>query len=290
MELQAFESAIEGFGVLGLRVSQAGESLIHRTWDDECRRNIYSASKSVTACAVGFAVQEGLLKLSERLVDAFAGDLPAYVSDALAAATVRDLLTMCLGQPEAGMMGGQRPLYATDDWVKLSLALPFTDKPGEKFVYNNVGPYLAGVLVQRRAGCTLVDYLTPRLFAHMGIQRPTWESDPRGMTFGAGGLFWTLSELHRFGQFCLQRGQWNGRQLLSAEWMRESTSRQVDNGGDGYGYLFWRGAQNSYRADGMYGQLSIVFEDKDAVISVVAECREVDKLFDAIFAHLVPQL
>ena len=290
MDLRKFESAIEGLGVLGIRVSQGGELIAQRSWDEECRRNIYSASKSVTSCAVGFAVQEGLVKLSEKLVDAFPDDLPAHVGDCLAAATVRDLLTMCLGQREAALMGGQRPLYAQRDWVKLSLALPFEDAPGTKFVYNNVGPYLAGVLVQRRAGCTLVDYLTPRLFAHMGIQRPTWETDPQGMTFGAGGLFWTLTELHAFGQFCLQRGAWNGRRLLDGDWIDQCASKQVDNGADGYGYLFWRGANNSYRADGKYGQLSIVFPDRDAVISAVAECRQVEKLMDAIHAHLVPQL
>lgn len=290
MDLKEFESAIEGLGVLGIRISQGGELIAQRSWDEECRRNIYSASKSVTSCAVGFAVQEGLVKLSEKLVDAFPDDLPAHVGDCLAAATVRDLLTMCLGQREAALMGGQRPLYAQRDWVKLSLALPFEDAPGTKFVYNNVGPYLAGVLVQRRAGCTLVDYLTPRLFAHMGIQRPTWETDPQGMTFGAGGLFWTLTELHAFGQFCLQRGAWNGRRLLDGDWIDQCASKQVDNGADGYGYLFWRGANNSYRADGKYGQLSIVFPDRDAVISAVAECRQVEKLMDAIHAYLVPQL
>lgn len=290
MDLRKFESAAEGLGVLGIRVSQGGELIAQRSWDEECRRNIYSASKSVTSCAVGFAVQEGLVKLSEKLVDAFPDDLPAHVGDCLAAATVRDLLTMCLGQREAALMGGQRPLYAQRDWVKLSLALPFEDAPGTKFVYNNVGPYLAGVLVQRRAGCTLVDYLTPRLFHHMGIQRPTWETDPQGMTFGAGGLFWTLTELHAFGQFCLQRGAWNGRRLLDGDWIDQCAAKQVDNGADGYGYLFWRGANNSYRADGKYGQLSIVFPDRDAVISAVAECRQVEKLMDAIHAHLVPQL
>ena len=290
MDLRKFESAIESLGVLGIRVSQGGELIAQRSWDEECRRNIYSASKSVTSCAVGFAVQEGLVKLSEKLVDAFPDDLPAHVGDCLAAATVRDLLTMCLGQREAALMGGQRPLYAQRDWVKLSLALPFEDAPGTKFVYNNVGPYLAGVLVQRRAGCTLVDYLTPWLFHHMGIQRPTWETDPQGMTFGAGGLFWTLTELHAFGQFCLQRGAWNGRRLLDGDWIDQCASKQVDNGADGYGYLFWRGANNSYRADGKYGQLSIVFPDRDAVISAVAECRQVEKLMDAIHAHLVPQL
>lgn len=290
MELQGFENKARPIGVLGVKISQGGEVIAHKTWDEECRRNVYSASKSVTSCAVGFAVQEGLLSLEERLVDAFAQDLPETVSENLERATVRDLLTMCLGQARGELMGAQRPLYQERDWVKLALSFPFTDAPNTKFVYNNVGPYLAGMLVQRRSGCDLVSYLTPRLFEHLGITRPTWETDPLGHTFGAGGLFLTLSELHTFGQFYLQNGQWNGRQLLDPAWVKASTSKLVENGAYGYGYLFWGGEQNTFRADGKYGQLSILCREKDAVITVVAECREGAALNRAIFDELYPQL
>ena len=239
---------------------------------------------------MGFAVQEGLLSLEERLVDAFAQDLPETVSENLERATVRDLLTMCLGQARGELMGAQRPLYQERDWVKLALSFPFTDAPNTKFVYNNVGPYLAGMLVQRRSGCDLVSYLTPRLFEHLGITRPTWETDPLGHTFGAGGLFLTLSELHTFGQFYLQNGRWKDRQLLDPAWVKASTSKQVENGAYGYGYLFWGGEQGTFRADGKYGQLSILCREKDAVITVVAECREGSALNRAIFDELYPQL
>lgn len=290
MDLEKFSAAAEAIGVLGLKVSQHGTVIAHKTWDEECRRNVYSASKSVTSCAVGFAVQEGLLSLEERLVDAFPQDLPEAISENLERATVRDLLTMCLGQEHGELMGAQRPLYKERNWVKLALSFPFTDAPNTKFVYNNVGPYLAGVLVQRRSGCDLVSYLTPRLFEHLGIVRPTWEIDPLGRTFGAGGLFLTLSELHTFGQFYLQNGQWNGKQLLDSEWVKASTSKQVDNGAYGYGYLFWGGEQGTFRADGKYGQLSILCRDKDAVITVVCECRDGAALNRAIFDQLYPQL
>ena len=290
MELHGFENKARPIDVLGVKISQGGEVIAHKTWDEECRRNVYSASKSVTSCAVGFAVQEGLLSLEERLVDAFAQDLPETVGENLEKATVRDLLTMCLGQARGELMGAQRPLYQERDWVKLALSFPFTDAPNTKFVYNNVGPYLAGMLVQRRSGCDLVSYLTPRLFEHLGITRPTWETDPLGHTFGAGGLFLTLSELHTFGQFYLQNGLWNGRQLLSPAWVKESTTKQVENGQQGYGYLFWGGPQGTFRADGKYGQLSILCREKDAVITVVAECRDVPSLMDAIFDELYPQL
>lgn len=101
---------------------------------------------------MGFAVQEGLISLDEKLTDAFAGDIPENPDENLKKATVRDLLTMCLGQESGHLMGEQRPLYKEDDWVKMVLSIPFVYEPGTHFVYNNVGPYLAGILVQRRSG------------------------------------------------------------------------------------------------------------------------------------------
>ncbi len=287
MDLSKFVKEAARLGVLGVKVTQ-GERLVGE-WlsEGECRRNIYSASKSVTSCAVGFAVQEGLLSLDEKLTDAFARDLPPVVDENLQKATVRDLLTMCLGQAEGCLMGTQRPLYEEDDWVRLALAVPFAYEPGTRFVYNNAGPYLAGILVQRRAGCNLVSYLTPRLFSHLGIQRPTWETDPLGNTFGAGGLFLTLSELHKFGLFYLHKGVWNGRRLLSREWIEESTRQQ---GAAPYGYLFWRGEYNSFRADGKYSQLAIVLPDREAAITIVAECRKSAELLDAVYREICPQL
>ncbi len=287
MDLGKFVEIAEPIGVLGVKATQGDELIGQWHLEPECRRNVYSASKSFTSCAVGLAVQEGLLSLDEKLTDAFSEDLPESVNENLEKATVRDLLTMCLGQEKPFLMGEQRPLYEENDWVKMSLAQPFVYEPGTHFVYNNAGPYLAGVLVQRRAGCDLVSYLTPRLFGHLGIRRPTWETDPIGYTFGAGGLFLTLTELHRFGLFYLHEGEWNGRKILSSEWIKESTSQQTTAP---YGYLFWRGKYNSYRADGKYCQFSIVFPDKDAVISMVSECRKPDILMDAIYEELYPQL
>ena len=80
---------------------------------------------------------------------------------------------MCFGLEKGSLMGEQRPFYEEDNWVKISLTIPFKYNPGTHFVYNNVGPYLAGILVQRRFGCDLVSYLTPRLFSKLGIKRPT---------------------------------------------------------------------------------------------------------------------
>lgn len=290
MDLTAFERKAEELRVLGVMVSQRGEEIARRMWDGVCRRNIYSASKTYTALAVGIAIREGLVSLEEKLVDAFPKELPALVSENLRKATVRDLLTMCLGQEKPFLMGEGRYLLEADDWVREALAQPFTCEPDTHFVYNNVGPYLAGILVQRRCGCDLVSYLMPRLFEPMGIKRPTWETDPLGQTFGAGGLMLTLPEMHKLGLLFEQKGRWHGRQLIPEAWIDACSRKQVDNGREGYGYLMWRGEHNSYRADGKYGQLSIVFPDKEAVISVQCECRDTGKLLRAIYDDLYPQL
>ena len=279
MDIAKFIEKAEKLNVLGIKVTQNDELVAEWHSEGECRRNIYSATKSFTSCAVGFAVQEGLISLDEKLTEAFSKDMPDFIYDNLKKATVRDLLTMCLGQEQGNLMGEQRPLYEEDDWVKMSLSIPFKYEPGTNFVYNNVGPYLAGILVQRRAGCDLVSYLTPRLFLHLGIKRPTWETDPLGNSFGAGGLFLTLSELHKFGLFYLNKGKWNDRQILSEKWIEESTSASDT---EKYGYLFWRGEHNSFRADGKYSQISMVLPDKNAVISLVAECRKGEELMRAV--------
>ena len=181
--------------------------------------------------------------------------------------------------------------------MRYTLSRPFTFTPGEKFVYNNAGPYLMGVLIQRRAGCDLVSYLMPRLFAPLRITRPMWEQDPLGYTFGAGGLFLNCTELHRFGQFCLQLGNWEGKQLLDSDYLKEATKKQQENGdgtgygGSGYGYLFWRGEHNSARADGKYGQLSILLPEKDSVITLLAEKPGSPRpLHDMVWQCLYPQL
>ena len=280
MNREEFDRAAQEYRVLNIIVRRDGETVFRADYDGEIRRNQYSVTKSFTSAAVGIAQKEGLLSLDERLTDAFRDDLPAHVSENLRQATVRDLLTMCLGQDRGFLMGEQRPFLPETDWVKYSLALPFAHAPGTVFQYNNVGPYLAGVLVQCRAGCTLNRYLTPRLFAPLGIIAPTWETDPMGYSFGAGGLFLCVSELLRFGELLLAGGKWNGRQLIPADYIAEASSKQVENGGEGYGYLFWRGAHNTYRADGKYGQYAIVLPDDNAVIAVNAECRPQHLLLD----------
>lgn len=290
LNLERIEQQAESLRLLGLVVSQGGETLENRHWDTPCRRIVFSVSKSFTSCAVGFAIQEGLLRLEERLADILPEALPEHPGPNLFRATLRDALTMCLGQEKGFLMGAQRVELEEDDWAKAALRLPFAYAPGTHFVYSNVGPYLAGLAVQKRACCNLVDYLLPRLFTPLGIKRPTWEVDPLNRTFGASGLMLALPELHKLGLLYLQHGRWEDRQLLSPDWIGESSRKQVENGEDGYGYLFWRGKYGSFRADGLYGQYSIVIPEKEAVITTTAENRQQKQMLNFLLDEIYPQL
>ncbi|MFW2499814.1 serine hydrolase domain-containing protein [Clostridium diolis] len=286
--LRPFIESAENLRITNIIIYQNGERIAEHHWDEEIRRNQYSASKSFTATAVGIAISEGMFSLEDKVLKYFEQDAPKNPSENLKNLTVRDLLTMSIGHDKGYLMGGERPFLSELNWVKYVLNQKIVYVPGETFVYNNAGPYLAGVLIQKLAKCDLVEYLMPRLFEPLGIIRPTWETDPQGLTFGAGGLTLTVSDMAKFGQLYLQEGTWNGKQLISKQWVYEATKKQMDTHwkkdvGEGYGYLFWRGRHDSFRADGKYGQYSIVLKDKNAVIAVNAECREQQKILDCIW-------
>jgi len=297
--LDDFSEKADQLRIMAIVVRQNGEVIAEKFYDDETRTNQFSTSKSFASCAVGFAVQEGLLSLDEKVVDCFPKELPQNPDSNLEKMTLRHLMTMSIGHSEGYLMWDQRVYLPTDeDWVKYSLALPLPYMPGEKFCYCNTGPYLMGILVQRRSGCrNLVDYLMPRLFEPLGIYRPTWETDNEGYTFAASGLFLTTRELSRFIQIYLDGGVYGGRRLISKEWIDESKKCHVkDSDGpgpdymQGYGYYFWRGPNDSYRTDGRHGQFGYIFEKQNATIAINAECREQQDIHDHMWATVFSKL
>ena len=257
---------------------------------------MFSVSKSFTSTAIGLAIGEGRLTLDGLVVDLLPDDLPAHVDPHLAALTVRHLLTMTTGHATdtVSLVDGA----PSDNWARTILAQPLEFAPGTHFVYNSGASYLLSAIVQRLTGERLLDYLTPRLFDPLGIVGATWESCPRGIDAGGWGLSLTTEQLACFGQLLLQRGEWNGTQLVPAEWIDETTSMQVDTSGtehdldgrQGYGYQFWRNRPAGYRADGAFGQLCLVLPEKDAVIVLTAALLTAQPALDLVWKHLLPAL
>ena len=239
------------------------------------KHTIYSASKTFTSMAVGVTIDEGLLNLNDKVVSFFPDKVPDTISDNLAAMTVRDLLTMTSGvKPDWSMRD------TSTDWVKDWLAKTVVDKPGTHFQYDSMCTFMLSAIVQRVTGRTLLDYLNEKLLAPMQCQNAEWEMSPDGINTGGWGLRVDTETMAKLGQLLLNKGNWKGRQLISAAYVEEACSRLNDGGADitmpstdgnqGYGFQVWQNKwPGSFRADGAFGQYSVVIPEYDLVVVIM---------------------
>jgi CubicO group peptidase (beta-lactamase class C family) len=256
---------------------------------------LYSLSKSFTSTAVGFAVAEGKLSLDDTVLKFFPDQAPALPSKNLLAMRVRDLLRMSSGQRADDISGF--PFTANVDLVKAFLELPVPDVPGTHFVYNTPGTYMLSAIVQKATGQTVLDYLRPRLFGPLGMGSPRWDASAQGISLGGIGLNIRTEDIARFGQLYLQKGRWQGRQLLPAAWIEEATSMQTANGSDpesdwnqGYGYQFWRCRHGFFRGDGAFGQFCIVMPQYDTVVALTSGTGDLQGVLNLVWEKIVPAL
>jgi len=263
----------------------------------DLKHTLYSLSKSFTATAVGFAKAEGKLKLTDKVISFFPDRLPDTVSANLKELDVKDLLTMSVGQEPD-------PTFATiqtDDWVKTFLATPVKYEPGSRFLYNTMATYMLSAIVQKTTGQKVVDYLQPRLFGPLGISGIDWETDLNGVSTGGWGLRLKTEDIAKFAQLFLQKGKWNGKQVLPAGWAEEASTahiiqhpqysqakRDSSDWEQGYGYQMWRCRHNAFRGDGAFGQYAIVIPEHDAVIAITSETVDMQGELNLIWSILLP--
>lgn len=250
---------------------------------------LYSLSKSFTSTAVGLAVAEGRLSLEDEVIKFFPDDAPVEPSNNLKAMRVRDLLRMNTGHET------EPPRPPDQSWKKAFLSHPVRFKPGTHFLYNTSATYMLAAIVEKVTGMALVDYLQPRLFDPLGIARPNWDKSPEGITLGGYGLSVRTEDIARFGQLYLQKGRWQGKQLLPESWVAEATSFQTSNGSNpksdwdqGYGYQFWRCRHGAYRGDGAFGQYCIVLPQQDAVIAITGGLGDMQAVLNVVWDKLLP--
>jgi len=287
-------------------------SVIYSHWQsegvDSVPHVLHSVSKTFTATAVGLAIADGKMALTDKVIDYFPDKLPAEVSENLKAMTVRDLLTMSCGHDEEP---SARNADTEQDWVTTFLAQPVVHEPGTFYLYNSLGTYMLSAIVQRVTGEKVVDYLTPRLFEPLHIDKPRWEESPQGINCGGWGLYLKTEDLAKMGQLLLQKGEWNGQQLIPAEWVAEMSKKQVEsiNPGtrieqaaergmtketsdwmQGYGYQMWRCRPGCFRADGARGQYIIVVPDKNAVIAITSNVEDLQGELNLVWSRILPIL
>jgi CubicO group peptidase (beta-lactamase class C family) len=251
---------------------------------------LYSLSKSFTSTAIGIAAAEGKLSVDDEVLKFFPDDAPAQPGDNLKAMRVSDLLRMSTGQQ------AEPPRRADEPWARTFLAHPVPFKPGTHFLYNTSATYMASAVVQKATGETVLDYLRPRLFEPLGIEGHSWEASPQGVTVGGYGLSVRTEDIAKFGQLYLQRGKWQGKQLVSEAWVDAATARQTSNGSSpasdwdqGYGYQFWR-SRHGYRGDGAFGQYCVVLPEQDAVIAITSGVRDMPAVLNLVWDKLLPSI
>lgn len=282
-------------GAYGVHVYAEGRGEVEHRFRSDDRVNLYSGSKTFTSLAVGIAADEGLLTLA----DPVAGFFPEVdrVAAGAEAVTIRDLLHMASGNTFTWFEPGQDQVR---DRAAAFLASELVAGPGERFEYSNGCTYMLGRIVEKVSGQDLRDYLVPRIFDPLGIDNPQWLRCPLGYSLGASGLHLRTSEFARVGRLMLQGGAWDGEQLVPADYVAAMHSdviatarRDVDpESALGYGYQVWLcSPDGAWRADGKYGQFSVVLPEQRAVVTITAHNElAANDLLRAAWEEILPLL
>ncbi len=225
----------------------------------------YSMCKSITGMAIGILIDDGVLTLDDRIGDIFSAYTGLF-NMFKKSITVRNLLEMSSGVEfnEAGAVSG-------NDWRRGFLESSLKFDPGTRFEYNSMNSYMLSAIVTEKTGKSLFDFCKERIFDPMGIKRVFWESCPQSITKGGWGLFMRAEDMAKLGQLYLQKGVWNGQQIVPGEWVEESSSQKINTGKDDrefYGYQIWINGdrKGDFAFNGMLGQNVFVYPDLDMVV------------------------
>lgn len=288
--VEALDTQIEGMH--GLMVLRHGTVIAEGWWTPyapERNHVLYSLSKSFTSTAVGFAVAEGKVSLDDKVLGFFPDDAPAEPSENLKAMRLRDLLSMSCGHETESPTG--KDVLSPETF----LAHPVPFEPGTHFKYNTAATFMCSAIVQKQTGQTVLDYLKPRLFEPLGIANPVWDTNFQGINLGGYGLRVRTGDIAKLGQLYLRKGEWNGKQLLPADWVERATSKQIANGSDansdwaqGYGFQFWRCRHGAFRGDGAFGQYCVVMPEQDMVVAITGGLGNMQGVLNILWDKLLP--
>ena len=253
-----------------------------RPFTPESMHTLYSCSKTFVGAAIGIAIAENRLRLTDRIATLLPEYLPQEISANLASITIRDLLTMSSGiTPDWDMRN------RGEHWITKYLSKEVST-PGTKFQYDSICSYLLSAIIQKVTGQTTLDYVNEKIFIPLHITKADWELSPEGFNTGGWGLRLQSESMMKFGLLILNKGKWNGNQLIPASWIEEMTAKQIEVGDEDYGYQMWLCDEpGAIRADGAYGQYIIVYPPKDMVV-VVTQCSLINGMIPRhiIYNHL----
>lgn len=286
----AVEKGYEYHSLMVIRHGKVAIEWYNEPYNKDTPQSVYSISKSFTSTAIGFAISEGLISLDTKLIDLFPEYPPKKPDERFEKLTIRNLLRMS---------SGKQPSFLSDkskiDWIEDYINSPWVFEPGEKFLYINENIFMLSAVINRVTGMSMREYLTPRLFEPLGIDFPFWETDRNGVEAGGWGLYLKTEDIAKLTLCYLQKGMYNGVQVIPENWTVEATKKQIDNnqnrpGTDasfGYGYCFWKNSidETSFRADGMFSQFGIGIPEYDAAVIVTSAVTDETGCLDFLFKY-----
>ncbi len=255
------------------------------------KHELYSVTKSFVSTLAGIAIDRGSIDgVGHPMADFFPGlafENPDPGKDAM---TLEDVLTMRSGLGWIETDSTFSELYQSPDWTKFMFDLPMAAAPGTTFYYCSGCSHLLSAAVQKATGMPTRDFAEQYLFQPLGITSVDWETDTAGIPIGGWGLSITPRDMAKLGYLFLRNGLWNGRQIVSAEWVKDATQKHTNTDGPlGYGYQWWiYPSLNAYAALGLYGQTIFVIPEKDLIIVTTAGMEGHDRIFQLIEEFIAP--
>jgi CubicO group peptidase (beta-lactamase class C family) len=278
--------------VLVIRHGYVVKEKFYPSFDAGSASEVYSCTKSFTSALVGIAIDKGYIADTSQPVLGFFPDRKFDATGSRKRAVkIEDLLTMSSGLGWVEGDATYRDMYASSvDWVKFVLDLPMVAAPGALFTYSSGNSHLLSAIIQKKTGMSTGDFARARLFGPLGIRDPFWERDPSGIPIGGWGLRLTPRDMAKLGYLYLHDGMWDGRQIVPAAWVRNSTRPHIQASGPlKYGYQWWISPLGHwYAALGRFGQSIFVAPSLDLVVVFTARIDSNEPEADLMVKYIMP--
>lgn len=268
---------------------------IYYPYDRRHPHNVASVTKSVMTTLIGIAADQGKLGLDQPVLQFFPGLAIAHRDARKERMTVRHLVSMtsglnCIGEHDEPTL---HQMNASPDWVKFTLDLEMVAEPGSTFSYCSPGMHLLSAVLQNATGMSMLDFARQNLFSPLGIKDVIWPRDPQGLNTGWGDLHLHPADAAKIGHLVLNHGMWDGRQIVSKNWVEQASRKQVSTyppWPDDYGYGWWIMKDieiPQFAASGRGGQKIAVFPTLGFVAVVNGSGVESGEVLDALGKALV---
>lgn len=299
-DIGSFLKAIQDSGIEfhSLMIVRHGHVIAEGWWSPYSpllKQQLYSLSKSFTSTAIGLCVDDGLITVDDPVIKFFPDDLPDDVSDNLRALKIKHLLTMSVGHDKDSIRIIEKSPQGIP-WARTFLSLPVVFEPGSRFLYNSGASFMLCGIVQKVTGGTAHDLLVKRVFGPLQITGTTWATNPDGINMGASHLRVKTEDIAKFSQLYIQKGVWEGKQIISKDYVEAATRKEINNGnndsswGFGYGYQFWMNPPGGFRSDGAFGQFGMVFPEKDTIVVITSQSFDTRRTMQLVWDEFFPKI